>query len=205
MTSTIIIDDHSLFNDGLCLILKESGKFKVIEQVYDSRQAFSKCFLLRPQLVIVDYNMPHFNGLEVVKQIKTLNYDCKVVIISMYADKKEVSLFEQIGVDGYITKTTPSNVLIPALQKILAGERVFITNSFEKASVEKDTFAQAHQLTKREREILKLIKAGYTTEQAAEMLHLSFYTVETHRKNINQKMKFTTKKEWYEFLENFVE
>ncbi len=205
MTNTIIIDDHSLFNDGLCLILKESGQFKVVEQVYDSRQAFSKCFLLRPPLVIVDYNMPHLNGLEVVKQIKSLNYGCKVVIVSMYAEKKEVALFEGVGVDGYITKTTPSDVLIPALQKIVCGERVFITHNFEKASVEKDAFAQANQLTKREREILKLIKAGYSTEQAAEILHLSFYTVETHRKNINQKMKFTTKKEWFDFLEKFEE
>ncbi len=117
MISTLIIDDHSLFNDGLCLILKESRKFKVIGQVYDSRQALAKCFSLRPALVIVDYNMPHLNGLEVVKQIKSLQHECKVVIVSMYAERKELALFEAVGVDGYFTKTTPSNELIPALTR----------------------------------------------------------------------------------------
>ena len=204
-TKTIIIDDHSLFNDGLRLILKESNDFEVIEQIYDSRQAYHKCFALMPSLIIVDYNMPYLNGLEVVKQIKSLKYEKKVVIVSMYADKKEIALFEAVGVDGYFAKTTPSDELIPALQKILDGERIFITHNFQKVSVEKDGFAQTHQLTKREVEILKLIKRGYTTEQVAEQLHLSFYTVETHRKNIKQKMKFTTQKEFYEFLENFIE
>lgn len=205
MTNTIIIDDHSLFNDGLCLILKESKIFKIVEQVYDSRHALSKCFSLRPDLVIVDYNMPHLNGLEVIKQIKSLNYNCKMVVISMYADKKEVAMFEKVGVDGYITKTTHSEVLIPALQRILEGERVFITYRSHKITAEKDSFAHNIQLTKREREILKHIKRDYTTEQIAETLGLSFYTVETHRRNINQKMKFTTKKEFYDFLERFID
>lgn len=200
MKNTIIIDDHSLFNDGLALILKESG-FKVIEQVYDSRQAYFKCLSLRPNLVIIDYNMPHLNGLEVVKQIKSLNYDCKIVIVSMYADKKEITLFKEQGVDGYINKTTPASDLIKALNAILEGEKVFISNSIVKPELQKDEFALKHHLTKRETEILKLIKQEYTTEQIATALNLSFYTVETHRKNVNQKMKFKTKKEFSDFLE----
>lgn len=205
MTSTIIIDDHSLFNDGLCLILKESGKFNVVEQVYDSREAYSKCFSYRPALVMVDYNMPYLNGLEVLKQIKSLNYECKMVVISMYAEKKEIDLFESIGVDGYFAKTTPSNELVVGLQRILMGERIFATNHFGKESTSNDKFTLSHQLTKREREILKLIKAGYSTEQTAQALRLSFYTVETHRKNINHKMGFTTKKELYDFVEKFLD
>ena len=72
-TTTIIIDDHTLFNDGLRLILKESKSFEVIEQIYDSRHAYHKCFTLMPGLTIVDYNMPYLNGPEVVKQLKSLN------------------------------------------------------------------------------------------------------------------------------------
>ncbi|MFY7936429.1 MAG: response regulator [Flavobacterium sp.] len=202
MNSTIIIDDHSLFNDGLALILKESGSFRVIEQVYDSRQAYFKCFSLRPSLVIIDYNMPHLNGLEVVKQINSLNYGCKIVIVSMYADKKEISLFKDEGVDGYINKTTPAPDLIRALDAILNGEKIFISNSIVKPELKKDEFARKHHLTKRELEILKLIKDDYTTEQIATALSLSFYTVETHRKNIKHKLKFDSKQEYYDFLKN---
>lgn len=199
-TKTIIVDDHSLFNDGLRLILKESNDFEVIEQIYDSRQAYYKCFTLMPALILVDYNMPYLNGLEVVKQLRSLQYDKKVVIVSMYADKKEIALFEEAGVDGYMTKTTPANLLVESLQKILAGEKVYISNNFNKEPEVMDTFSKMQQLTNRETEILQLVSKDYTTEQIAEALHLSFYTVETHRKNIKQKLNFKNKQEFYDFL-----
>ncbi len=200
-TKTVIIDDHTLFNDGLSLILKESGSFEVIEQIYDSRQAYFRCFSLLPQLVMIDYNMPHMNGLEVVKQLKTLKLEVKIVVVSMYADKREIALFKEAGVDAYVTKTTPSNELIATLKKVMQGEKIFESNLNNKPIIEKDAFALKHSLTKRETEILKLIKKEYTTEQIATILGLSYYTVETHRKNVNQKMKFKTKKEFSDFLE----
>ena len=200
-TKTVIIDDHTLFNDGLSLILKESNSFDVIDQIYDSRQAYYKCFSLMPQLIIVDFNMPYLNGLEVVKQLKTLKNSTKIVIVSMYADRKEISLFEEVGVDGYITKTTPSAELISSLNLIMAGEKIFISNIEKKEVSEKDSFALKYHLTKRETEILKLIKKEFTTDQIATSLGLSYYTIETHRKNINQKLNFKTKKEFYDFLE----
>jgi DNA-binding NarL/FixJ family response regulator len=204
-TKTIIIDDHTLFNDGMGLILKESGLFEVIEQIYDSRQAQSKCFSLKPELVIMDYNMPHINGLEVVRQLNTSESKMKIVIVSMYADKKEIELFKKEGIDAYITKTTPALQLIETLKKVMEGEQLFESKSKVKSMIGKDTFAAKHQLTKREMEILRLIKQEETTEKIAEMLNLSYYTVETHRKNINQKLKFKTKKEFYAFLETIEE
>jgi DNA-binding NarL/FixJ family response regulator len=204
-TKTIIIDDHTLFNDGMNLILKESGLFEVIEQIYDSRQAQTKCFALKPDLVIVDYNMPHLNGLEVVKQLKALGSDTKIVIVSMYADKKEIGLFKKEGVDGYITKTTPAAQLIKSLKKVMEGEKIFESKNKVKTVIKKDFFALKHQLTKREMEILRLIKQEDSTKKIAEILNLSFYTVETHRKNISQKLKFKTKKELYAFLETIEE
>ncbi|HAK78991.1 MAG TPA: hypothetical protein DCM71_19300 [Runella sp.] len=184
MINTIIVDDHTLFNNGLCLILNESHQFNVIEQVYDSRQAYSKCFLLRPALVILDYNMPYLNGLEVTKQIKALPYGCKVVVVSMYADGKELSLLQEIGVDGYVAKTTASPLLVDALSRTLKGERLFITDTFGKTVASENK----QQLTKRETQVLELEQEQYTTLQIASALALSVYTVETHQKNIRQKM-----------------
>jgi DNA-binding NarL/FixJ family response regulator len=204
-TKVIIIDDHSLFNDGMSLILKESGLFEVIEQIYDSRQAQIKCFSLKPELVIMDYNMPYINGLEVVRQLKTSENKMKIVIVSMYADNKEIELFKKEGVNAYITKTTPGTQLIDSLKKVMEGEKIFDSKNKAKTKVEKDIFANKHQLTKREMDILRLIKQEETTEKIAETLNLSYYTVETHRKNINQKLKFKTKKEFYAFLETIEE
>ncbi len=200
-TTVMIIDDHILFNDGLSLILKESEEFEVIEQIYDSRNALHRCLAIRPKLVLVDYNMPHLNGIEVVKQLKALKSNFKIVVISMYADSREIALFEQVGIDGYITKITPVVELIDALKRIMAGEKVIKKSIENKAIFEKDYFALKHQLTKRELEILKALKKGFTSEQIAQNLNLSYFTVETHRKNVNQKLKFKTKKEFYDFLE----
>lgn len=189
MINTIIVDDHTLFNNGLCVILNESRQFNIIEQIYDSRQAYSKCFLLRPPLVVLDYNMPYLNGLEVVKQIKTLSYDCKVVVVSMYADHNELLLLQEAGVDGYISKTMPSDLLVDGLLRTLKGERLFLTDTFEKTAAKRGAWRNTRRLTKRETQVLELEQKQYTTQQIASALELSVYTVETHQKNIQQKIK----------------
>lgn len=193
MISTLIVDDHTLFNNGLCFMLNESHEFEVLEQVYDSRYAYGKCFSLRPALVLLDYNMPHLNGLEVAKQIKSLPYDCKVVIISMYVDRAELKQLREAGIDGYVAKTTPADTLIESLQRILAGEQVFLTHNFDKAKPKNKPLGNKQILTKREKQVQKLEQEHYTTEQIASALALSVYTVEIHKKNIQQKMKLVRK------------
>lgn len=200
-TKVIIVDDHVLFNDGLTLILKEdSDYFEVEKQVFDSRQAAYYCLNINPDLVLVDFNMPHLNGLDVVKQLKILSDKYKIVVISMYAESKEIKQFKEAGVDGYLTKTMPALELTSSLKKIMQGEKIFDNEMNKKEVFDKDNFFKKYQLTKREIEILKVLKNGHTTEQVAQTLNLSFYTVETHRKNINQKLQFKTKNEFYEFL-----
>ncbi|MFN3588690.1 MAG: response regulator [Spirosomataceae bacterium] len=201
-TSCLIIDDHQLFNDGLTLILKESSRFDVLEQVTDSRLTYTKCLEKRPELVIVDYNMPFLNGTEVITQLKELPFLPKIVVVSMYADQREIEQFERSGIDGYFPKTIASCLLIEYLTQIMEGEKHF---EYSKKTVGYDErFQLKKQLTKRELDVLFLLKEGFTTIQMAEKLGLSYYTIETHRKNINQKMKFVTKRELYDFLENFL-
>lgn len=201
-TRTVIIDDHALFNDGLALILKASGFFEVVGQVYDSRQAMYTCQGMLLDLILVDYNMPHLNGLEVVAQLQTLLNKPRIVIISMYAEKKELGLFSAANVDGYLAKTTPSGELITSLQKIMSGDRILSLGRPQKESTVSDFFALKHQLTKREYEIVLLLKEGQTTEQVAQTMGLSYLTVETHRKNINAKLKLSNKQAFYDFLQS---
>ena len=104
-THCLVIDDHQLFNDGLALLLKESGKFDVLEQVTDSRLTYTKCLEKRPELLIIDYNMPFLNGVEVIEQLKTLPFSLRVVGGSMYSDQREIWQFERLGIDGYFPKT----------------------------------------------------------------------------------------------------
>jgi DNA-binding NarL/FixJ family response regulator len=203
-TKTLIIDDHQLFSEGLCLILNESESFEVVGQVFDSRQAVYECHKLQPQLVLIDYNMPHKDGLEVVKELKKNNMQCKIVTISMYADSKEIGLFKDAGVDGYLSKTTASARLLEHLTEIMNGNSIFesLQNKVTAPLAAKDNFALKIQLTKREIEILRELKKGLTTEMVAKALNLSFHTVTTHRKNINQKLQIKTQKDFYKFLDS---
>jgi DNA-binding NarL/FixJ family response regulator len=198
-TKVVIVDDHSLFNDGLSLILKESGKYEILAQIYDSRKAYNECNTLLPELILVDYNMPFLDGLSLVKQLRTLVHRSKIVVISMYADRREIEAFKAFEIEGYLSKTSPSAEILLSLEKIIKGENVFQVKQEQKTSFEKDFFSLKKLLTKREVEILKALKKGYTSEQVAQELCLSYYTVETHRKNINQKLKFNSKKNFMSF------
>lgn len=198
---TILIDDHRLFNDGLSLVLRESPDFSVVEQVYDSRLALAACSKHIPDLILVDFNMPHFDGLAVVKQVKQLPNPVKIVVISMYAEKREIARFDELLVDGYIAKTVAADRLLTLLRRVMAGERVVETDN-PTPPLPEDSFRVKYGLTKREIEILKRVKQDLTTEQIADELCLSYFTVQTHRKNISQKLPFTSKKEFYNFLES---
>ena len=197
---TILIDDHRLFNDGLSLVLRESPDFTVVEQVYDSRQALEVYSRHKPDLVLVDFNMPHLDGLAVVKQLRQLQNPVKIVVISMYAEKREIARFDELLVDGYITKTIAADRLLTLLRQVMEGTKVVETDK-PTLLLSDDAFRVKYGLTKREVEILRRVKLDLTTEQIAAELSLSYFTVQTHRKNISQKLPFTSKKEFYDFLE----
>ena len=201
-TRTILIDDHRLFNDGLSLVLRDSMDFVVVEQVYDSRLALEVCSRLAPDLVLVDVNMPHYDGLAVVQQLKQLPISCRIVVISMYAEKHEITRFSALNINGYIAKTVAADRLLMLLRQVMQGQTVIETDTVpSSAPPAEDMVRSSYCLTKREVEILKRVKRGLTSEQIADELSLSYYTVQTHRKNIGHKLPFTTKKEYYDFLE----
>lgn len=201
-TRTILIDDHRLFNDGLSLVLRESTDFVVVEQVYDSRLALDACARLRPDLVLVDVNMPHYDGLTVVKQLKRLPISAKIVVISMYAEQQEIARFNALHINGYIAKTVAADRLLTLLRLVMQGQQIIETDAVDSRVLPTaNPVGPAYGLTKREVEILKRVRKGLTSEQIADELSLSYYTVQTHRKNISQKLPFSTKKEFYDFLE----
>lgn len=142
-------------------------------------------------------------GVAVVSALKAQGFKGKIVVISMYADTKEIAIFKQLGIDGYLPKTTPASELIKILKKIMANERIYESLNPQKKRSIKGSVASEYKLTKREIDILRALKKGITTEQVAHELNLSYYTVETHRKNINQKLNLKSKIEFYEFLRNF--
>lgn len=200
---TILIDDHRLFSDGLRFLLNNSPDFVVVEQVDDSRLAYESCAQHQPDLVLIDYNMPHLDGLDVVRQLRQLPTPCRLVIISMYAEKAEIVRFVALGVHGYFAKTTPGNRLIELLERVMQGERIIeVDLPNEESTALPDHFHLRHKLSDREVDILNGLKQELSTKQIAAQLGLSSHTVQTHRKNINRKLRFKTEKEFNAFLDS---
>ncbi|GAB3568695.1 response regulator transcription factor [Spirosoma luteolum] len=203
---TLLIDDHQLFNDGLKLILSNTPQFTVVGQVFDSRRAYDTCARLQPDLVLVDYNMPHLNGEAVVTKLRQLPTPCRIVIISMYAERKEIDRFKALHVDGFMAKTVPAERLVMLLDRVMQGEQVIETDvARAEPSTVPDLFQIRQRLTKREIDVLKAISQGLTSEQIASQLNLSYFTVQTHRKNVNRKLPPMTQKELYDFLESLTD
>jgi len=183
----VIVDDHRLFNDGLHGMLKDEEGINVLAQVYDSREAEKKIHELHPDVVLVDFNMPHLNGIELTKLLISQSKEMKVLILSMYKEDIYIENFKRSGCKGYIFKTATVQEVVAAIRTVQSGATHF-PNTHKNNIHTDDLFLKKLKLSNREMEVIRLVKAGMTTKEIADQLHISFYTAETHRKNIKLKI-----------------
>jgi DNA-binding NarL/FixJ family response regulator len=185
--SVIIVDDHRLFNDGLHQMLKSQPGIDVLAQVYDSREAEQTIMKLKPDVVLVDFNMPHINGIELTKQLVSSVKEIRVLILSMYHEEMYTEKFRKAGSKGYIFKTASVEEVVTAIREIHSGTIYFPLTNKKNVHAE-DEFLKKLKLSTRELEVIRLVKAGLKTKEIADRLHISYYTAETHRKNIKLKV-----------------
>lgn len=185
--SLIIVDDHRLFNDGLSEMLKLVEGIDVLAQVYDSREAEQLILKLNPDLVLIDFNMPHLNGIELTRQLVSNAKPIKVLNLSMYNEEIYIESFKRAGSKGYIFKTADMEEVVAAIRTIHSGGMYF-PNTGKKNTHADDLFLKTLKLSSREVEVIRLVKEGLTTKEIADRLNISFYTAETHRKNIKLKI-----------------
>lgn len=199
IVNVLIIDDHRMFNDGLNALLEQEPGIKVVAQVYDSREAKEKVNQLDPQVILMDFNMPHLNGIELTKLLLNERPDLKILMLSMYNEERIIESFKHIGARGYVFKTSPTRELVLATQKVHAGEYYFPSTD-EKGVHADDNFLKKLKLSSREIEVIQLIKVGLTTKEIAEKLQISYYTAETHRKNIKLKAGLKGEADFIRFI-----
>lgn len=187
----VIADDHALFVNGLELLLKEDQRIDVIAIADDGKELLRVITQQRPDLILLDINMPNMNGLDALMQIKKNFPAIKTIVLSTYHESHLIERAKQNGADGYLLKNCNKEELFKAISLVISGSTCFplrlqkIENDFNRT----DSFLKKFNLTKRELEITEFIKEGFTNQQIAEKLFLSIFTVETHRKNIMQKLQ----------------
>lgn len=198
----IIADDHTLFIDGLQLVLQDEPDITVEAIANDGKELLALLALQKPDMVLLDINMPQFNGLECTKIISNSYPTVKILILSTYQDNHLIEKAKSLGADGYLSKTTNKLELLQIIRQTANGGSSFPIESSEPHNEfdEADRFLKQFLLTKRELEIIRLIKEGKTNSQIAALLFLSQFTVETHRKNIMQKLGLKTAASLHQFI-----
>lgn len=192
----IIADDHRIMREGLRSLLEKTGEFECIAEADDGYQAVMLATELRPDVVIMDIAMPNLNGIEATRQIKTELPEVEVVVLSMHATRNYVLQVLQAGASAYLLKDSAFEELSTALLAISRGGMYLspaITKTAALANLKGGSSGglagQAEQLTKRELQVLQLIAEGRSTKDIAARLELSVKTVETHRKQIMDKLE----------------
>lgn len=193
----MIVDDHMLFIDGLCGLLAAQADFVVIGKASNGKEALHLLNKQLPDVLIMDLNMPILDGEVTSEKIIKLFPSVKILVLSMYSTITLSSRLKGLGIKGYLPKDTESELLFSVIRDLSVGKSYFeqapeilpVENQFSTT----DTFLKKQNLTRRELEILKLICQNLSSKDIANKLCISVFTVDTHRKNMMQKLNVDQK------------
>ena len=196
MTVRILIaDDHKILREGLRSLLEKQSAFAVIAEAEDGLTAYEGVKKHKPDIAILDIGMPGLNGIEVTRKIQSEMTETRVIALSMHADRRFVMGILEAGASGYLLKDSAFAELVTAVTAVAKGKTYLspsIAETVIKSSLEKSDRGKQGFLTGREREVLQMIAEGKSTKEIAFKLFVSTKTVETHRKQIMDKLSIRT-------------
>lgn len=196
----LIADNQELTYAGLLAFLAGLSDYRIVGHVQKSSDLDRMIVEHRPDLLIVDYNLPSYITLDDLARVHTINPDLNTLIISADNNKNSILKALQLGIKGYLTKACGKDEVLLAIQTTAKGSKFFCHKIVEILMEEHFSSGterpETNVLTEREREILKLIAQGRSTQQIADSLHLSPHTVQTHRKSIIRKLKIKSPTEF---------
>lgn len=195
---TLLVDDHKIVRDGLRSLLAKEIDIEVVGEADNGREALQLARDVKPDVVIMDIGMQVLNGIEATRQIREENPDLRVIALSMHSDRRYVSEMLAAGASGYLLKDGAFEELAIAIRKVAEGQ-MFLAQGVSgtvlddyvrrlTGAIPQGFSSGGKALSPREREVLQLIAEGYSTKEIAAHLYLSVKTVETHRRQIMDKL-----------------
>jgi DNA-binding NarL/FixJ family response regulator len=187
----MLADDHQVLLDGITTILSADPEFDVIGSVNNGKELIHALKTHEADVVVMDLNMPRMDGLQTLEQLKRNNASVKIMVLSNYNQKELVRKVQESGADGYVLKSSSATDLLNSIKDVAKGIKLFpsvedesmITDSFFA-----DEFLKKYNLTKREVEIIRHLAKGMSSKEICDVLHISNFTVDTHRRNILRKL-----------------
>ena len=191
----LLVDDHKMMRDGLRAILEKEEGLTVVGEAASGREALTLAHSLRPEIVVMDISMPDLNGVDATRRLLAEMPRIKIIGLSMNSDRRYVVAMFKAGAVGYLLKNSASEELIHAVRAV-TDDLTYVSPSI--ASIVVDTYVEGSPqkevkaLSPREREVLQLLSEGQTSKDIANHLQIAVPTVETHRRQIMDKLNLRT-------------
>ena len=185
----ILADDHAMFREGIRRIIERIEDLGIICEVNDGLELLDVLKGSRPDLVILDISMPNLRGLEAIREVKKTYPKVKVLVLTMHKKREFIQQALRDGADGFLLKEDAGGELIRAVQTIRSGGKYLsslLSGVLTSIALERE---EPEILTRREKEVLKLVAEGKKTKEIAEALYISPNTVRRHRSNVMEKLK----------------
>ncbi len=192
MIRVLIADDHKMVREGLRRILEFDGEIQVIDEADNGEECIKKIRSSKPDIVLLDINMPVMNGIEALQEIRKKKLKTKVIILTVHNEIEYLLRAVDIGIDGYVLKDSDAHELIRAVTSVYEGDK-FIQPSLipllNSKLIARDLDAERlEQLSKREIEVLKLVAVGMFNKEIGVELEISERTVKNHLSSIFKKI-----------------
>jgi len=191
----LIVEDNQLFREGLKSLLASNTDYDLIAEAKDGLEALRLTRKIQPDFILLDISMPRLNGISVIKEIKSVYPDIKILALTIHESDEFVLQAFDAGANGYCVKDCSRHELRVAIQTVLDGKTYIspqvadqVMEGYLESSKKMKKKTDWDTITQREREILKLVAEGYKNRQIADLLHISVKTVEKHRANIMKKL-----------------
>lgn len=192
MIQILIADDHEIFIDALASMLRESGEIEVVATASDGAETL-RIVGTHPAIdvLVLDVSMPDMDGIEALRALRSAGCRIPALMLSQELSAGTIARALKAGAAGYVLKTAGRDELLRAVRTIATGGE-FISERAKEALIARVTGRSSTPehaaLTRREREVIRLVAAGFTTNEMAEKLFISVYTVDSHRRNLLQKL-----------------
>lgn len=192
----MIVDDHSLIREGLRRLLELEKDIEVTGQAVNGREAVEMTLSLKPDVILMDINMPIKNGLEAIKELRAINCRSRIVVITIHGHQEYLLEAIRMGAAGYVMKDAEVDRILEAIRSVHAGKtyiqpsitNIAVIKELDAASVSLKSKAEEDNLTRREIQVLLLIADGKSNREIADDLYISEKTVKNHVSNIFKKI-----------------
>ncbi|BDZ75326.1 DNA-binding response regulator [Methylophaga marina] len=184
----LLVDDHQLFLDGLTALLSKADSIDIIETVNNGQEAFEKLMSGQYDVALIDLRLPIMDGFELLQSLSDSSCLVPIIIVSASSDPIDIDTAFNLGAMSFIPKSSSGETILNTIEKVMTGQKVFPDNAASDLKPGAEEWARQHNITKRQLEVLRLMRQGFSNQAIAEQLSVSMPTVKSHVSAIFQAL-----------------